>query len=214
MGFTVVHQGETTDATYRDYLLHQSRVLLKRGVPLDRVPRTGDNGHAERWLYVWDREDEARAFAEELKERTEDPGWAVCPAEGPVSVGPLRPLVIEVGREVSSWTFGLNSLTRAALRARFPGSCQNNDVSIGIPFLPEKKVDWPATVAGVRGTIAHVLPLLTGLRAEQLQPFGSYELVDPVTLQVIVPPTPIQPDEGAAEAGGLSSPAPATSGAA
>ena len=63
MGFTVVHEGGTKDSDYREYVDLLSRLLLKRGVSLDRVPLAPQNGAGDRRLYVWDSEAEARAFA-------------------------------------------------------------------------------------------------------------------------------------------------------
>jgi hypothetical protein len=191
MGYTVAHQGETQERGYRDYLRLLSRMLLQRGVHLDKVPRTPANGRTDRWLYVWDDEAEARAFAEQIKKETEDPQWQVCPVAAAPSIGPLRPIEVVVGREADSWTFGLDPVTRRALQARFPGSCENDDVSIGVPFGVRGKASWTKTAAGVRVVVRQVLPVLTGLSEEQLRAFGAFEVVDPVSLEVLVPPAPV-----------------------
>jgi hypothetical protein len=191
MGYTVVHPGELSARADDNYLVLVSRMLYKRGVPFDHVPRTPDIRPSDHWLYVWDSEDEARAFAEQIRETTEDPTWEVRPVPGPPSMGPLRPIDIRVGREVDAWTFGLDSLVTRAIQLRFPGPCQNEGVSIHIPHVPERKADWPKSQDGVRSAVEHVLPLLTGLRLEHLSTFGSYRVLDPVTLKVIVPPTSI-----------------------
>jgi hypothetical protein len=200
MGFVVVHRGAAPEGWYRQYLRLLSRVLLKEGVSLDRVPRVA--GEGGRWLYVWPGEAKAAEFAEYLKERTEDPDWEVGPAGAAPSVGPLRPLRIEVGKEVTSWTFGLEVLTRKALRIRFPGSCENHDVSIWIPYSPDEPARWTKTPDGIRKAVEQVLPILTGLSLEQLSAFGGYEVVDPVTEEVLIPPTPLQPVGGGEGAGG------------
>jgi hypothetical protein len=196
MGYTVVYEGEPTADVYQDYFTLLSRLLLKHGLQLDRVPRTSDNGHADRWLYVWDREEDAREFAEQVKAQTEDPHWRVSLVEQPPSLGPLRPIQVEVGRAVSSWTFGLDPLTRRALQLRFPGSCENDDVSIGVPFGAKGTPKWQRTTAAVRTLVEQVLPILTGLSVEQLRTFGGFQLVDPVTREIIVPPSGFQPAEG------------------
>src|SRR5206468_1398125 len=66
MGFTVLHQGGMKDSDYRTYLLLVSRYLLKRGEYLDSVPRVRAEDNGPGWLYVWDEESQAAAFAEQI----------------------------------------------------------------------------------------------------------------------------------------------------
>jgi hypothetical protein len=65
--------------------------------------------------------------------------------------------------------------------------------------MTERVADWPRTQAGVREVAARVLPLLTGLPVERLRSFETFRVIDPVTLEVVLPPTPIQPCEGGGE---------------
>jgi hypothetical protein len=198
MGYTVVHEGEAAAKAYwyYDFMLH--RLLLKLGVPLDRVPRTRDLDHADHWLYVWEKEEDARAFAEEMKTELEDPQWHVREVKGPLSVGPLRPILITAGQQRDGITFGLNTFTEHMLQTRFPGSCQNESVSVTIPYDWWGKADWQTSQEGLRKLARQVLPILTGLGDEQLQGFGGFQVVDPVRHLVLVPTTSIPP-QGEAE---------------
>jgi hypothetical protein len=190
MAFTVVHADGMRGGSYRDYLQHLSRVLLKRGVSLDRVPVIRGSGGVR--LYVWDCEADAQAFAAELREKTEDPEWKVQPADGQPSIGPLRPIEIELGGGVVSRTFGLEVFTGLTLRALFPGSCRYEGVTVDWDHL---KYQAPAGEE-LRALAAQVLPILTGLRWEDLAPFESYQVINPVTGEILVGPTPIQPAGG------------------
>jgi hypothetical protein len=87
MAFTVTHQGGTKDVDFSPYL----RLLRRRGVDLTKLKRTPEPGSNHRWLYVWDRKADAEAFADELRERTEDGAWevtkiSVLPSEGPLGL--------------------------------------------------------------------------------------------------------------------------------
>ena len=130
MGFTVTHAGGTKDAEFQEY----ARLLRQRGVDLGRVPRVPDPGTNRRWLYVWDTEAEARAFANELKKRTGDAGWSVVQVNGPASEGPLGPVVIQLARRADGLTFGLHPLGRATIQSAFPGTVPATSyASIDIP---------------------------------------------------------------------------------
>src|SRR4051812_29190097 len=119
MGFAVVHQGGTKDNEYQAYARLLSRQLLQRGISLDKLPRVKES-EGKSWLYVWDNKDEASAFAEELKKLTGDSHWHVTLVKAQPSLGPLRPLEINVGRQHDGWTFALEPLTRKAVQTRFP----------------------------------------------------------------------------------------------
>src|SRR6476646_7355493 len=99
MGFIVAHDGGTTDREYQAYVRLLSRQLLQRGVSLDILPRVREEGTDKAWLYVWDTRAEASDFAEELKKQTKDPDWLVKAVKASPSLGPLRPLEINVGRQ-------------------------------------------------------------------------------------------------------------------
>jgi hypothetical protein len=190
MGFTVVHENGAKDSDHRRYLTLLGRKLLNEGVGLDRVPRTRANGDkGERWLYVWNKESDAQAFAEQLREQTEDPAWQVKAVKGRASVGPLQPLEIHVGSGVAVAAFELDPLTRWAIQLRFPSSCRRTLVVVHWDHLKDKA---PAGEE-LRALARQVLSLLTGLEAKDLAVFGSYEVIAPRSHQVLVPPTPLVP---------------------
>jgi hypothetical protein len=203
MGYTVVWRGDMTESMYREYLRQVGGALLRRGIGLEHVPRTLLNeGNGERWFYVWDSEQGARDFIEGVKARTDMVDWEVRPVEGPVCEGPLQPLEIAIGRAVESVTLGLEVMTRLALRARFPGSCQTTSISVRTSYDWRGKVSWQASLDGLRTLAEQVLPILTGLQPEQLGIFGTYRVVDSVTEQVLIPPTPIHGGVGDAPPNG------------
>jgi hypothetical protein len=188
MGFTVTRtDGTASDREFRRYLLALSRVLLKKGADFANVPRAPENGTPDRWLYVWPTEAEAREFAELLNREGEYQAWGVREVNGAESRGPIRPLEVEFGWQGDGRIFALAPWARVALQARFPGSCRNQDVFIGSDGPPPD----PDTDGELPGLTRQILPLLTGLHPDQLREFGKYQLTDPVTEKVIVPPTPI-----------------------
>jgi hypothetical protein len=112
MGFTVTHPGGTKDAAFQAY----ARLLRQRGVDLGKLPRARDPISDRRWLYVWNTQADAQAFADELKEQTGDPTWEVVQVNGPPSEGPLGSVVIQMVRQADGLTFGLHPLSRAMIR--------------------------------------------------------------------------------------------------
>jgi hypothetical protein len=201
MGFIVTHPEPASDLAWRDYDHLLARLLLKQGAHLDRVPRTPENGAAGRWLYVWDSEADARAFAEELRAQTEDSSWQIQTVDASPDLGPLNPIEVNLGRFPNAWVFELHPLTRKALQVRYPGSCPNWAVTIRYPYEPGRTVVWQTTPTGVIEVITQVLPLLTGLNLDQLGAFGHFHLVDPVTGEIIVPATPLGPHQAPSEPG-------------
>jgi hypothetical protein len=200
MGFTVAHKGGMGDREYARYLPVVSRVLLKQGVSLDNVPRVAEDGSADRWQYVWEREPEAEEFVKELRRVTRDRGWYVRPAEAAPSWGPLRPIDLHVARRADGWVFQVPSQIQQALQTRFPESCRYFLVSIRSDRPPDLEADQQE----LRELVRPVLFLLTGLSADQLAAFGSYRVIDPVEEKVLIPPTPFQGGGGTPAAGGAA----------
>ena len=133
------------------------------------------------------RATERTRFAEELKTETGDSGWFVQPVRAEPSLGPLRPLDINVGRQQDGWTFALEPLTRKAIQIKFPGSCPHNSVFIG----SQTRDDFQST-RGLQDLAEQVLLILTGLNREQLQAFKSFRVVDPVDDKELLPASPIR----------------------
>ena len=81
MGFTVTRQGGTKDVEFEAY----ARLLRQKGVDLAKLNRVPEPGTGRRWLYVWNVEADAQAFADELKKRTRDQAWEVVQVDAPPS---------------------------------------------------------------------------------------------------------------------------------
>src|SRR5260370_26646079 len=163
MLFTVVHKGGMKPEEYRSYIVLLSRRLLDRGIQLDRIPRVRAEDNGQAWLYAWDSEEEAAAFAKDLKRETRDSHWHVQPVKGKPSVGPLHPLEVRITVHGDGWTFGLEPLTEFALQERFPGPCPYLSMFIGT----ERPNDRLPPREELRKLATQALFILTGLKAEQ-----------------------------------------------
>src|SRR6202451_4730554 len=108
MGFTVTHQGGTKDVEFEAY----ARLLRQKGVDLAKLKRVPEPGTGRRWLYLWNVEADAQAFADELKKRTRDKAWQVVPVDAPSSEGPLGPVEIQTGRQSDGWMFILHPFSQ------------------------------------------------------------------------------------------------------
>jgi hypothetical protein len=188
MADVITYRGEMSEAWYRHYLMVVCRWLLKQSVALDHVPRTRSNG---RWLYVFDRLEDAEELATQIRGETEDDAWAVAPLEGPPDVGPLRPITVEMGWGGESVGFGLNWQITLALRMHYPKAVPHDEVWI----KTEQK--WAFTPEGIRELVLEFLPFLTGLTIEQLSRFGGFEVIEPGKDKVVVPFTPFVQTNGA-----------------
>jgi hypothetical protein len=187
MPFTVVHKGGMNPEEYRSYLVLLSRRLRGGGIAVDRVPRVRAEDDGQPWLYAWDNEEEAAAFAKDLKRETRDSHWHVQPVKGKPSVGPLHPLEVQITVRGDGWTFGLDPLTELALQERFPGSCPY--LSMGI--RTERPNDRLPPREELRNLATQALFILTGLKAEQLRAFEKYRVIRSVTGEELIPPCPI-----------------------
>jgi len=105
MGFTVNRNDSgTKDAEFAAY----ARLLRQQGVDLGKLPRAPEPITGRRWLYVWDAEEKAQAFADELKKRTRDDAWIVVKVTTPPSEGPMGPIIVQMGRRSNGLVFGLH----------------------------------------------------------------------------------------------------------
>lgn len=118
MGFTVNRNDSgTKDAEFAAY----ARLLRQQGVDLGKLPRAPEPITGRRWLYVWDAEEKAQAFADELKKRTRDDAWIVVKVTTPPSEGPMGPIIVQMGRRSNGLVFGLHPLSRTIIQSAFPG---------------------------------------------------------------------------------------------
>jgi len=185
MGFTVTHQGGTKDVEFEAY----ARLLRQKGVDLAKLNRVPEPGTGRRWLYVWNVEADAQAFANELKKRTRDNSWEVVQVDAPPSEGPLGPVEIQVGRQSNGWTFALHPFSRQMLQEVFPGSCRVPSVFIAT----DTRKDFQATMGDIANLAEQVAIILTGVSINQLtDQFGGYRVYDPATKKELVPSQVVQ----------------------
>jgi hypothetical protein len=182
MGFTVTRPGGTKDAEFQAY----ARLLRQKGVDLGKLPRVPEPGTNRRWLYVWNSQADAQAFANELKEHSGDPGWQVVQVNGPPSVGPLGPVLIQMVRQAEGLTFRLHPLSRAMIRSAFPDAVSPTTYA---SIDPSNWDDFRKKKGGLADLVRELAPNLTGLMPEQLAALG-YAVVDADTDEtlVFVPP--------------------------
>jgi hypothetical protein len=181
MSYIVTYRGEMSEPSYRHYLLAVTRRLLAQGIAIDRVPRVRAGAV---WLYAYENAYDAGPVALELERDTGDTNWHVAEVAGTPEVGPLRPVTLEIGRDRHGLGFGVEVLVARALRSRYPDAVPHEEIWI------KTQRSSAHSEAGVRELAVQILPLLTGLSPSQLERFGGFEVVDPVTEAVVVPFTP------------------------
>ncbi len=171
MGFTVRrNDAGTKDAEFEAY----ARLLRQRGVDLGRLPRSPEPGTRRRWLYVWDSQDKAQAFADELRKQTRDPAWVTVEVAAPPSEGPLGPIIIQVGRRSDGLVFGLHSLSRATIASAFPDA-RGTASTISVRF--DTFQDFLRTHGSIEALARELVPTLTGLSLPELEQLG-YALIE------------------------------------
>jgi hypothetical protein len=183
MGFTVAHSsGLTTSSEYLAY----TRLLRKKGVDLGQTPRVQDQS-GNRWLYVWDRMQEAVQFANELNRDAGAEEWVVREVNAPASRGPLGPLVIQLARRVDGFSFSIHPLSKAVIKSAFP------DAQPGVTRIfvdVEKWMDWKSTQGGIDDLTRELALPLTGLDRDQLDGVG-FVLVDDETGKTLIDAKPV-----------------------
>lgn len=171
MGFTVTRPGGMKDADLAAY----SRVLRQQGQNLSSLPRTQDPENAKRrWVHVWDTEEEAQRFADELNEQTEAPGWRVMPTAVAPSTGPFGPVLIQLARRSDGLVLALHPLSRALIGEAYTGAT---------PSASNTIIDEPTwtnflkTRGSLKDLVDGTIPALTGLNMDQLTELG-YAVID------------------------------------
>jgi hypothetical protein len=137
-----------------------------------------------RWLHVWEDEQEAQAFCEEFRAETHDAKWHVedLPASADASVGPLMPVVIYVTRQSLGSTFAIHPHSRTAIRRRFRDARPVSNIYV--EYITQS--DFEATHGPIWD---HIAMVLTGLSAEQLAELGGYQVIDPRTERIVYDPS-------------------------
>ncbi len=177
MGFTVTRAGGTKDNEFEVY----ARLLRQQGLDLGNLPRVPEPGTKRRWLYVWDTQAKAQAFADELKKRTGDPPWEVIRVSSPPSKGPMGPLLIQLARRGDGLIFALHSLSRAMIRSAYPKAFGVSSVSIDTQEWDE----FRKANGNLSDLVQQIGPSITGLSAEQLKALG-YAVIDDQTEETVV----------------------------
>jgi hypothetical protein len=179
MAFTVSRNGGgTKDAEFEVY----TRLLRRQGIDLGKSPRTPEPGTGRRWLYAWDSRKKAEAFAKELKRHTHDKSWGVDEVVAPLSVGPMGPLVIQVGRRSNGFVLGLHPSADAIIHSVFP-DVRGTANTISVNFDVSQK--FLNTHGSVEKLARELLPTLTGLKLEELEELG-YVLIEDDTHRTLV----------------------------
>lgn len=183
MGFTVTRPGGTKDKEFEAY----SRLLRQRGKTLGNLPRVPDpENPRRRWVYVWDTQEEAQKFAEELQEETGQNGWRVETTSTPPSLGPFGPVLIQLARQSDGLVFTLHPLSLAMIRETFPKAAPR----VTNIFINGQTWDnFVKTQGTLAQLVEEIVPLLTGLAKDPLDGLG-YAVLDADTEQtwVDVPP--------------------------
>ncbi len=181
MGFTVNRAGGTKDNEFETY----ARLLRQQGVNLGKLPRVPEPGTKRRWLYVWDTQTKAQAFADEMKKCTGDPAWEVVPVDAPPSEGPMGPILIQLARRGDGLVFALHSLSLALIRSAYPKAFGVNSVAIDT----QRWYDFRKTQGNLADLVRQIAPSLTGLSIEELETLG-YAVIDDQSEEtlVFVPP--------------------------
>ncbi|HEX7377496.1 MAG TPA: hypothetical protein VF278_10305 [Pirellulales bacterium] len=191
MPFTICREAPLNAAVYPD---EDARLiapeLLKREIPLDRVPRLpapqGQNG----WLYVWESRADAENAAKQLKRRTGD-RWLVRETDQQPSLGQLLWLRVNMTAESDALLFVLDDVARRMIEQRFPGSCRHRSVLVGTEPGDDLLKDQPHFLAVAR----QALFMLAWVPLNELAVFGKFQVIEPWGRGVVLPPSPIMPDD-------------------
>ena len=191
MGFTVTRPVGTKDAEFEAY----ARLLRQQGKDLGNLPRVPDpENPRRRWVYVWNTQEEAHRFVEELQEQTGDNGWRVVPTAAPPSNGPFGPVLFQLARRSDGSVLALHPLSLAMIREAFPDATPGAanaiiNTQIGNDFLK--------TQGSLSDLVEEIAPSLTGLSMDQLTDLG-YAVIDADTDRtwIYVPPASVAQGQG------------------
>jgi hypothetical protein len=171
MGFTVTRPAGRKDAEFEAYI----RLLRQQGKDLANLPRVPDPENPRRqWVYVWNTQEEAQRFADELKEQTGDNGWHVEPTAAPPSNGPFGPVLIQLARRSDGLVFALHPLSRAMIQEAFPASIPGATNAF---INSQTWNDFLKKQGILSDLVAEIVPSLTGLNLERLTDLG-YAVID------------------------------------
>jgi len=183
MGFTVTRPGDTKDAEFETY----TRLLRQQGKNLGNLPRVPDpENPRRRWVYVWNTQEEAQQFANELKEQTGENGWRVESTAAPPSIGPFGPLLLQLARRADGLVLALHPLSLAMIREAFPDA---KPAASNVFLNTQTWNNFLKTQGTLSDLVEELVPSLTGLNKNQRMDLG-YAVIDADTDRtwVYVPP--------------------------
>ena len=171
MGFTVTQPGGTKDTEFEAY----TRLLRQHGKDLGNLPRVPDPENPKRrWVYLWDNQEEAQQFADELTEQTTASDWCVQNTAASPSTGPFGPVLVQLIRRSDGLAFSLHPLSLIMIRKAFP----NTTPSVSNAFINTQIWgDYLKTQGNLGDLVREIVPSLTGLRMDQLTDLG-YAVID------------------------------------
>jgi hypothetical protein len=183
MGFTVTRPVGTKDVEFEAY----ARLLRQQGKDLGNLPRVPDpENPRRRWVYVWNTQEEAQQFADELNRRTGNNGWRVEPTAAPPSNGPFGPVLIQLARRADGLAFALHPLSLNMIRETFPEVTPGASEAF---ITTQTWNDFSRTQGTLPDLVREIVPSLTGLSEDRLNDLG-YAVIDADTDRtwVYVPP--------------------------
>ena len=186
MGFTVTRPVGTKEAAFEAYI----RLLRQQGKDLGNLPRVPDPVNPKRrWVYLWNTQEEAQRFADELKEETGDNGWHVEATGAPASQGPLGPILFQLARRSDGSVLALHPLSLALIREAFPDAKPGAANTI---INTQTRNDFLKTQGSLTDLVEEIAPSLTGLNMDQLTDLG-YAVIDADTDRtwLYVPPASV-----------------------
>ena len=174
MGFTVTRPDKTKDGEFEAYV----RLPRQQGKDLGNLPRVPDPENPKRrWVYLWDTQEEAQRFADELREETGDSAWTVEKTAAPPSSGPFGPVLFQLARRSDGSVVAVHPLSLAMIRAAFPNARQVAAyTTIDLPTW----MDFLHSHGNIADLVEQIAPSLTGLSTDQLIDLG-YAVIDDET---------------------------------
>ena len=179
--YAVTKPGGTTDAEFQSYI----ELLEAFGIDVTDAPRVPEPGTDHRWLYVWQRRDQAARFARELGVQTYDRSWEVREFE-PLSDhrGPLAPVEILVIPTPDGTVFRLTQRSLIRISEHYPNARLVGELSRRSSEAHRVPVFlWPtktrADFERKHGPVwEQVVMILSGLPIETIDRIGGYRFVD------------------------------------